>query len=156
ARGEFPVLMEIVPPKGCDPTREIEGAQYLRAQGLDAVIVSDGSGATARMSAETLAVLIQQRVGIEALLHYTCVHRNVLSIQSDLLGAYALGLRNILAVTGERPSFEAFGGATPVMDVDAIGLVNVLNNLNRGLDIGGNPMGTQTGFLIGVRANPYA
>jgi len=156
ARGEFRVLVEIVPPKGCDPTREIEGAQYLQSQAVDAVIVSDAVGGAARMSAQTLAVLIQQRVGIEALLHYTCLHRNVLSIQSDLLGAYALGLRNILAVTGDRPAFSAFPSATAVMDVDAIGLVNLLNNLNRGLDAGGNPLGTQTGFLIGVQANPYA
>jgi methionine synthase / methylenetetrahydrofolate reductase(NADPH) len=156
ARGEFPVLMEIVPPKGCDPTREIEGAQYLRSQGVDAVNISDGAGATARMSAQTLAVLMQQRVGIEVLLHYSCVHRNVLSIQSDLLGAYALGLRNLLAVTGEPPPFDTFPAATAVLDVDAIGLANVLNNLNRGLDVGGNPLGTQTAFLIGVQANPYA
>ncbi len=156
ARQEFPVLVEIVPPKGCDPTREIEGAQYLLGQKVDAANIPDGSGATARMSAQTLAAIIQQRVGLEVLLHYSCHNRNVLSIQSDLLGAYALGLRNILAVTGDPPQFVAYPTATPVFDVDAIGLVNVLHNLNRGLDVGGNPMGTQTGFLIGVGANPYA
>src|SRR5207247_10539086 len=139
-----------------DPTREIEGAQYLQSQAVDAVIVSDAVGGAARMSAQTLAVLIQQRVGIEALLHYTCLHRNVLSIQSDLLGAYALGLRNILAVTGHPPSFVTSPMATRVMDVDAIGLVNVLNSFNRGLDVGGNPLGTQTAFLIGVEAHTCA
>ena len=156
ARAEFPVLMEITPPKGCDATHEIEGAQYLRSQGVDAVNISDGAGSTARMSAQAVAALVQQRVGIEVLLHYSCVHRNVLSIQSDLLGAYALGLRNILAVTGHRPSLVTSPIATPVMDVDAIGLVNVLNSFNRGLDVGGNPLGTQTAFLIGVEANPCA
>jgi len=156
ARGEFPVVVEIVPPKGCDPTREVEGAQYLRSHGIDAVNIPDGSGATARMSAQTLAVVIQQRTGLEALLHFSCRGRNVLSIQSDLLGAYALGLRNIWAVTGDPPQFVAFPSATAVFDVDAVGLANVLSNLNRGLDIGGNPLGAQTGFLIGVGLNPNA
>jgi homocysteine S-methyltransferase len=154
--GGFPVLVEVVPPKGCDPTREIEGGQYLRGQGVDAVNISDGSGATARMSAQTLAAIIQQRAGMEVLLHYSCIHRNVLSIQSDLLGAYALGLRNILAVTGDAPAFVEYPSATTVRDVDDLGLVNVLANLNRGLDVGGNPLGAQTGFLIGVEVNPYA
>ena len=156
ARGEFPVVVEIVPPKGCDPTREVEGAEYLRSHGIDAVNIPDGSGATARMSAQTLAVLIQQRTGLEALLHFSCRGRNVLSIQSDLLGAYALGLRNIWAVTGDAPQFVTFPSATAVFDVDSVGLVNALNNLNRGLDIGGNPLGSQTGFLIGVGLNPNA
>lgn len=156
ARGEFPVVVEIVPPKGCDPTREVEGAQYLKGHGVDAVNIPDGSGATARMSAQTLAVIIQQRTGLEALLHFSCRGRNVLSIQSDLLGAYALGLRNIWAVTGDPPQFVTYPSATAVFDVDAVGLVNVLSNLNRGLDIGGNPLGVQTGFLIGVGLNPHA
>src|SRR5579863_4708721 len=155
-RREFPILIEVVPPKGCDPTREVEGAEYLRGQGADAVNIPDGAGSTARMSAQTLAAIIQQRVGVEVLLHYSCLDRNVLSIQSDLLGAYALGLRNILAVTGHPPALGTYPAATAVRDLDSIGLVNVLNNLNRGLDAGGNPLGTQTGFLIGVEANPYA
>ncbi len=156
ARREFPVLVEMVPPKGCDPAREIEGAQYLLAEKVDAVSVSEGSGATARMSAQTLAAILQQRAGIEVLLQYSCRNRNVLGIQSDLLGAYALGVRNILAVTGDSAALSAYPAATAVLDVDAIGLVNVLNNLNRGLDVGGNPLGTQTGFLIGVEAHPGA
>jgi len=155
ARGEFPVVVEIVPPKGCDPTREIEGAQYLQAQGVDAVNIPDGSGATARMSALTMAALLQQRVGIEAVLHYSTRDRNVLSIQSDVLGAYALGLRNILALTRDTPQYSSLLEAEQ-FEVDAIGLVNILNNLNRGLDVGGNPLGTQTGFLIGAGVNPYA
>lgn len=156
ASRQFPILVELVPPRGCDPTGEVEGAQYLRGQGVDAVNISDGSGATARMSAQTLAAIIQQRVGLEALLHYSCLNRNLLGIQSDLLGAYALGLRNIVAVTGDPPALAYYPQATAVRDVDSIGLVNLLSNLNRGLDVGGNPIGTQTGFLIGVEANPYA
>lgn len=155
-QGEFPVVVEIVPPKGCDPAREVEGAQYLKRHGIDAVNIPDGSGATARMSAQTLAVVIQQQAGIETLLHFSCRGRNVLSLQSDILGAHALGVRNIWAVTGDPPPIAGLPSATAVFDVDAIGLVNVLSNLNRGLDMGGNPLGTQTSFLIGVGLNPNA
>lgn len=156
ARGEFAVLVEMIPPKGCDATRELEGARFLESHGVGALNVPDGQGGTARMSAQTLATLLQQRAGVEALLHYSCRGRNILSIQSDLLGAFALGINNILAVTGEPSQFTAYPSATTVLDVDSIGLVNILSNLNRGLDIGGNPLGTPTGFLIGVRANPAA
>lgn len=155
-RGEFPVVVEIVPPKGCDPAREVEGAQYLKQNGIDAVNIPDGSGATARMSAQTLAVVIQQQAGIETLLHFSCRGRNVLSLQSDILGAHALGIRNVWAVTGDSPQIATLPSATAVFDVDAIGLVNVLSNLNRGLDMSGNPLGTQTSFLIGVGLNPNA
>jgi len=156
ARGEFPVVVEIVPPKGCDPVREVEGAQYLKRHAIDAVNIPDGSGATARMSAQTLAVVIQQQAGIETVLHFSCRGRNALSLQSDILGAHALGIRNVWAVTGDAPQMAALPSATAVFDVDAIGLVNVLSNLNRGLDMSGNPLGTQTSFLIGVGLNPNA
>jgi methionine synthase / methylenetetrahydrofolate reductase (NADH) len=155
-RGEFSVLVEIVPPKGADPTRELEGAGYLVEQKVDGVVVPDGSGTTARMSAQTLAVLLGQKAGVEPVLFYSCRDRNLLRIQSDLLGAHALGLRNILAITGDPPPVAIYPGANAIFDVDSIGLVNVLNNLNRGLDVGGNPLGTQTAFLIGVGANPFA
>jgi methionine synthase I (cobalamin-dependent)/5,10-methylenetetrahydrofolate reductase len=155
ARGEFPILVEIIPPKGSDPTKEIEGTQYVVAQGVDAVNIPDGIGATARMSALTLAAILQQRVGVEVLLHYSSRDRNVLTIQSDFLGAYALGLKNILALTRDTAQFSTALEAG-VFEVDAIGLVNILNNLNRGLDVGANPLGTQTGFLIGVGLNPDA
>jgi methionine synthase / methylenetetrahydrofolate reductase (NADH) len=155
ARGEFPVVVEMIPPKGCDPSREIEGARYLYDQGIDAINVPDGSGSTARMSSQMLAAVLRQQAGIEPLLHFSCRGRNVLSMQSDLLGAYALGLRNIWAVTGDAAQFSPFPAATAVFDIDSIGLVNLLNNLNRGLDVGGNPLGAQTGFLIGVGLNPY-
>jgi homocysteine S-methyltransferase len=155
ARGLFPILVEMTPPKGCDPSREVEGAQFLESEGVDALNISDGTGGTARMSGQTLAAIVQQRAGVEALLRYSCRQRNLLSIQSDLLGAYALGIRNIMAVTGDLSQFD-LPGVTTVLDIDSIGLVNVLNNLNRGLDVGGNPMGTHTAFLIGVTADPYA
>ena len=155
ARQEFPVLVEVVPPKGCDATKEVEGAQYLLEHGIDAVNIPDGSGATARMSALTLAALLQQRAGIEVLLHYSSRDRNVLTIQSDLLGAHALGVRNLLALTRDTPQYSTVL-ESDASEVDAIGLVNLLSNLNRGLDVGANPLGVQTAYLVGASINPYA
>ena len=156
ARREFSVLVEVVPPKGADVSKELDGASYLADQHIDGVVVPDGAGSTARLSAQTLAVLIEQKVGVEPLLFYSCRDRSLLRIQSDLLGAHALGLRNILAITGDPPPFALYPAASAIFDVDSIGLVNVLSNLNRGLDVGGNPLGTQTAFLIGVGVNPFA
>jgi homocysteine S-methyltransferase len=155
ARQEFPILVEVVPPKGCDATKEVEGAQYLLEQGIDAVNIPDGSGATARMSALTLAALLQQRAGIDVLLHYSSRDRNVLTIQSDLLGAHALGVRNLLALTRDTPQYSTVL-ESDATEVDAIGLVNLLSNLNRGLDVGANPLGVQTAYLVGAGINPYA
>jgi homocysteine S-methyltransferase len=106
------------------------------------------------MSAQSLCVQIQQHVGIETILHYTCRDRNVLSIQSDLLGASSIGLKNILCLTGDPPKLGNYPDATAVFDVDAIGLVNIVRNLNYGLDIGKNSIGESTGFTISVAANP--
>ena len=156
ARDEFALLAEIVPPKGCDVTKELDGARYLLEQHIDGVVVPDGTGSTARLSAQTLAVLLEQKVGMEPLLFYSCRDRSVMRIQSDLLGAHALGLRNILAITGDPPAQTPYPGSGTVFDVDSIGLVNVLSNLNRGLDVGGNPLGTRTAFLVGVGVNPFA
>jgi homocysteine S-methyltransferase len=116
--------------------------------------VPDSPRASARMSAQSLCVQIQQHVGIETILHYTCRDRNVLSIQSDLLGASSIGLKNILCLTGDPPKLGNYPNATAVFDVDAIGLVNVVHNLNYGLDIGSNSIGGSTGFTIAVAANP--
>jgi homocysteine S-methyltransferase len=154
AAGEFATMIEIVPPKGTDATKEVEGARFLKSVGVDAVNIPDSPRASARMSNQALSILIQQQVGIEAILHYTCRDRNVLSIQSDLLGASAIGIRNLICITGDPPKLGNYPDATAVFDVDAIGLVNIVNNLNRGLDIGGNPIGTSTNFVIGVGANP--
>jgi homocysteine S-methyltransferase len=152
---EFPVLVEVTPPKGCDATKEVEGAQYLLEQGIDAVNIPDGSGATARMSALTLAALLQQRAGIDVLLHYSSRDRNVLTIQSDLLGAHALGVRNLLALTRDTPQYSTVM-ESDASEVDAIGLVNLLSNLNRGLDVGANPLGAQTAYVVGASINPCA
>ncbi len=156
AEGQFAVSVEIVPPKGCDPAKTIASARFLKERGVDAVNIPDGPRASARMSALLTATLCLERAGIEPILHYTCRDRNILGIQSDLLGAYAIGLRNILAVTGDPPKMGDYPDATAVFDIDSIGLTNVLDNLNHGHDIGGTPLDTPTGFLIGVAANPCA
>jgi len=154
AAGEFVTMVEIVPPKGIDCSKELDGAAQLHRLGVDAINVPDSPRASARMSAQSLCVQIQQHVGIETILHYTCRDRNVLSIQSDLLGASSIGLKNILCLTGDPPKLGNYPNATAVFDVDAIGLVNVVKNLNYGLDIGSNSIGESTGFSIAVAANP--
>jgi methionine synthase I (cobalamin-dependent)/5,10-methylenetetrahydrofolate reductase len=154
ASGQFITLVEIVPPRGIDCSKEIEGARMLAGTGIHAINIPDSPRASARMSAQSLCLQIQQQTGIETVLHYTCRDRNLLSIQSDLLGASSLGLRNILCLTGDPPKLGNYPDATAVFDVDAIGLVNVVNRLNHGLDIGGNPIGASTGFTLGVAANP--
>ena len=152
--GEFVTMVEIVPPKGTDINKEIDGARFLKSVGVDAINIPDSPRASARMSNQALSILIQREVGIEAVLHYTCRDRNVLCIQSDLLGAAATGIRNLICITGDPPKMGGYPDATAVFDVDAIGLVNIVHNLNRGLDIGGNPIGRGTPFVIGVGANP--
>ena len=156
ARAEFVSLAEILPPRGCDPTKEIEGARYLAENGMDAIFVPDSPRAGARMSAQVLAHLIQDRVGIEALLQYSCRNRNIVGIQSDLLGGYGLGLRNLVLTTGDAPPLGNYPDATAVFDIDAVGLTKIVGNLNMGLDIGGNFIGNQTGFLVAVVADPGA
>lgn len=154
ASGEFVTMVEIVPPKGIDIRKELEGARFVKSVGVDAINIPDSPRASARMSNQALSLLMQQEVGIEAILHYTCRDRNVLGIQSDLLGAAATGIRNLICITGDPPKMGNYPDATAVFDVDAIGLVNIVHNLNRGLDLGGNPIGAGTSFVIGVGANP--
>ncbi|HXO38330.1 MAG TPA: bifunctional homocysteine S-methyltransferase/methylenetetrahydrofolate reductase [Candidatus Acidoferrum sp.] len=154
AAGEFVTLVEIVPPKGVDFRKEVEGARFLKAAGIDAINIPDSPRASARMSNMALCLLVQQQAGIETVLHFTCRDRNVLSMQSELLGAYTTGLHNLICITGDPPKLGNYPDATAVFDVDAIGLVNIVRNLNHGLDVGGNPIGSGTKFMIGVGANP--
>ena len=154
AAGEFITMVEIVPPKGTDIRKELEGAKFVKSVGVDAVNIPDSPRASARMSNQALSLLMQREVGIEAILHYTCRDRNVLGIQSDLLGAAATGINNLICITGDPPKMGNYPDATAVFDVDSIGLVNIVHNLNRGMDLGGNPIGTGTSFVIGVGANP--
>ncbi len=154
ATGSFVTMVEIVPPKGTDIRKEIEGARFVKSVGVDAINIPDSPRASARMSNQALSLLMQRDVGIEAILHYTCRDRNVLGIQSDLLGAAATGIHNLICITGDPPKMGNYPDATAVFDVDAIGLVNIVHNLNRGQDIGGNPIGAGTEFVVGVGANP--
>jgi homocysteine S-methyltransferase len=153
---QFITLVELVSPKGVAPSAQVEKARRLHHFGIDAINIPDGPRASARMSALALAVILQREVGIEAVLHFACRDRNVIGMQSDLLGAFALGLRNILAVTGDPPKLGNYPQATAVFDVDAIGLTNIINRLNHGLDLAGNPIGEPTALTVGVGVNPGA
>lgn len=154
--GEFVTSVEIVPPRGVDATRLIADAARLRESGVDAINIPDGPRAQSRMGAIATSVLVEQRAGIETVTHYCCRDRNLLGMLSDLLGASALGLRNILLITGDPPKMGPYPDATAVFDIDAIGLTNLVSNLNRGLDPGGNDIGEPTRFAIGVGVNPAA
>lgn len=153
-QGRFVTMVEIVPPRGIDCNLEIEGARMLARLGAHAINVPDSPRASATMSAQSLCIQIQQHTGIETVLHYTCRNRNLLSIQSDLLGASSIGLHNILCTTGDPPKAGNYPDATAVFDVDSIGLVNIVRRLNHGLDIGANAIEVSTNFAIGVAANP--
>jgi methionine synthase I (cobalamin-dependent)/5,10-methylenetetrahydrofolate reductase len=155
ANGQFVTSVEIVPPRGVDTSKlELDAATLARA-GVDAINVPDGPRAQSRMGAIATSVIIE-RHGIEAVTHYACRDRNLLGMLSDLLGASALGLRNLLLVTGDPPKMGPYPDATAVFDIDAIGLTNLVAQLNRGLDPGKNPIGAPTQFVVGVGVNPVA
>ncbi|HYI12752.1 MAG TPA: bifunctional homocysteine S-methyltransferase/methylenetetrahydrofolate reductase [Thermoanaerobaculia bacterium] len=154
AAGEFVTTIEITPPKGANPDKMVESVASIKAAGVDAVNVPDGPRAQNRMGAIAVSVLLQQRVGIETVLHYCCRDRNLLGMHSDLLGCAALGLRNLLVITGDPPKMGPYPEATAVFDIDSIGLTNMVHLMNRGLDLGGNPFGDPTSFTLGVGVNP--
>jgi methionine synthase / methylenetetrahydrofolate reductase(NADPH) len=156
ARGTFVLAAELPPPKGYDAASAIACAQRLKIRGVDVVTISDGPRSGARMSALSLAVLVQQQAGIEPVLQYACRDRYLLGMQSDLLGAHAIGLRNLLIFTGDPRKSGDYSDATVVFDVDSIGLTNAVSRLNRGCDVGGQAIGPPTAFHIGVIANPGA
>ena len=153
---EFVVSVEIVPPRGHKASKTIETARMLERKGIDCVNIPDGPRATARMSAMALSFIFSLKTKIEPILHYTCRDRNLLGMQSDLLGMHAQGIRNILIITGDPPKLGDYPDATAVFDVDSIGLTNVVSSLNRGIDIGGKRLSEPTGFHIGVGSNPGA
>jgi methionine synthase / methylenetetrahydrofolate reductase (NADH) len=156
AAGEFVTTVELNPPKGIDTGKVMAGARFLKERGVHAVNIPDGARASARMGPMFLALMMEKEIGIQTILHYCCRDRNLLGMQADLLGAYAIGLRNILIITGDPPKLGDYPDATAVFDVDAIGLTNMVNRLNHGFDLGGNPIGRPTGYLVGVGANPGA
>ncbi|MBN1424438.1 bifunctional homocysteine S-methyltransferase/methylenetetrahydrofolate reductase [Candidatus Fermentibacteria bacterium] len=154
--GEFVYCVELVPPRGHLLAKLVDRARMLKDAGIDAVNIPDGPRASARMAPLALAVLLKNSVGMETILHYACRDRNLVGMQSDLIGAFALGLRNLLVVTGDPPKLGDYPDATAVFDVDSIGLTNMVRRLNRGLDLGGNSIGDPTAFHIGVGVNPGA
>ena len=156
ANGEFVTSVEVLPPKGVDAQKTLDSIRLLKDAGVDGVNIPDGARAQSRMSALATAVLVEQQIGIESVLHYCCRDRNLLGMMSDLLGASALGIRNLLLITGDPPKMGPYPDATAVFDIDAIGLTNMVNKLNHGLDIGDNPIGQPTAFCIGVGVNPGA
>ena len=156
ARGGFVVTVELTPPRGYHADALVEQARALKIHGVDLVNIPDSPRASAHMSALAAAFLIQQHSGVETILHYACRDRHLLSMQSDLLGAHAMGVRNVLLVTGDPPKVGDYADATTVLDVDSVGLVNAVSQLNGGLDIGGQPLGQPTAFHVGVAVNPGA
>lgn len=156
AEGRSVITVELEPPKGHDATATLAHVRRLAAHGIDAVTVSDGVKGGARMSALSLAMLVGQQAGLEPVLQYACRDRYLMGIQSDLLGAHAVGIRNVVLFTGDPRKSGDYSDATLVFDVDSIGLTNVVARLNHGRDIGGQPIGSPTAFHIGVVANPTA
>src|SRR6266567_272372 len=154
AKGEFVTTVEVLPPKGCNPWKTLDAIRLLKTAGVDGVNIPDGPRAQTRMGAMATAILVEREIGIESVLHYCCRDRNLLGMMSDLLGAAAMGLRNLLLITGDPPKMGPYPEATAVFDIDSIGLTNMVNLLNQGLDLGGNPFGEPTSFTIGVGVNP--
>ncbi|MGE5343144.1 MAG: methylenetetrahydrofolate reductase [Candidatus Omnitrophota bacterium] len=156
ASGEFVTTVEIAPPRGWEPQHILDAARVLKDNHVDAVNIPDGPRAITRMSAQHLSILIHQQIGIEPILHYTCRDRNLLGMMADMLGLYAVGIRNLLLITGDPLKMGDFPNAAPVFDVDSIGLTRMVHHLNQGIDPGGNPIGKPTGYVIGVGLNPNA
>lgn len=156
AEGKFVVSVEIDPPKGVDLKKVVEGARVLKQANVDVINIADGPRASARMSPMALAMLFKHQLGVETIIHYCCRDRNLLGMQADLIGAHALDLRNVLMITGDPPKLGDYPSATAVFDVDAIGLTQIANLLNHGLDLAGNPIGAPTALHIGCGANPGA
>ncbi|MDD9950294.1 MAG: bifunctional homocysteine S-methyltransferase/methylenetetrahydrofolate reductase [Zetaproteobacteria bacterium] len=154
ALGEMVSAIELLPPQGLDPTQILERAAQSKDAGIDVVNIPDGPRASARMSAGLTALLIEEKVGIETVLHYTCRDRNLVGMQSDMLGFQATGLRNMLLVTGDPPKLGNYPDVTGVFDVDAIGLTHMVRDLNHGKDIAGCSIKGVTRFSIGVGVNP--
>ena len=156
ARGESVASVEILPPHGWDRSQLVEPARELKVAGVDAVNIVDTPRARSRMSAITAASIVEREVGIETVVHYTCRDKNMPGMISDLLGAAAAGLRNVLLVSGDLPAMGPYPDATAVFDIDSIGLTNVVHGLNRGLDPGGGSIGAPTEFVVGVAVNQGA
>ena len=156
ATGEMVTSVEILPPRGTNPSDMLEACRWLAEAGVHAVNVPDGARAMMRMGVIAASALIEREVGIETVVHYCCRDRNLLGMMSDLIGAQALGLRNMLLITGDPPKMGPYPEATAVFDIDSVGLTNLVSRLNRGQDLGGNALGSASSFVVGVGVNPGA
>ena len=152
--GEFLVTVELDPPRGHNIEKLVQGAKLLKERGVEIVDINDGSLGRVRMSVLPTAILVREATGLDINMHFTCRDRNLMGIQADVLGAHALDIRNILAMTGDPPRTGDYVNATAVFDVDAIGLIRILAGMNRGLDATGNSIGEPTSFCVGVGAQP--
>jgi homocysteine S-methyltransferase len=154
---KFVVSVEIDPPRGVGIQKVMEGAQLMANRGVDCVNIADSPMARIRMSAMALGYQIHTHFPrLEIILHFTCRDRNLMGLQSDLLGAHALGLRNILALTGDPPSLGDYPNATAVFDTDAPGLMRIIHRMNQGTDLAGTSIGAATRFAVGCGVNPTA
>ncbi len=153
---KYLITVEIDLPRGVDISKVVEGAGILKDNGVDALNISDGARARLRMNPMIVAHLLQERIGIEVIMHFTCRDRNILGIQSELLGAHVLGVKNILAITGDPAQIGDYPEATSVFDIDSIGLVRIINSFNRGQDLAGNTIAQPTSFTISVAFDPLA
>jgi methionine synthase I (cobalamin-dependent)/5,10-methylenetetrahydrofolate reductase len=154
SENKFVICVELVSPRGRNMDKQIDSANVFKEHNINAVNIPDGPRATARMNGLAMAVKLQEETGMEVVLHYTCRDRNLLGMQSDLLGASVLGIKNILAITGDPPMIGDLPQSTAVFDIDSVGLTRLLKNLNLGLDVGNKPIGERTGFFIGVGLDP--
>lgn len=154
--GRFVVSVELTPPRGIDPRRMLEGARLLQDHGVTYANITDSAMARLRMGVISCAALVQQQTGLEAVAHFTCRDRNVMAIQSELIGAHALGIRNILALRGDPPRVGDYPNATAVWDVNSVGLITILADMNRGRDANGTPIGDGASFNVGAAFNPAA
>ncbi|MEN6338278.1 MAG: bifunctional homocysteine S-methyltransferase/methylenetetrahydrofolate reductase, partial [Phycisphaerales bacterium] len=156
AAGQTVATIEITPPRGVDVKAVVEKARQCAEAGVDAINIPDGPRASSRLSPLVTAVKIQEGAGIEAILHFCCRDRNLIGMQSDILGASAIGVRNLLLITGDPPKLGEYPNATGVFDMDSVALTGVARSLNGGVDIGGNGFDPPTSLVVGVGANPVA
>src|SRR3990172_1407601 len=154
--GEVLVTGELDPPRGHNIEKLVQGAKLLKERGVEMVDINDGSLGRIRMSVLPTAVLVREATGLDIIMHFTCRDRNLMGIQADLLGAHAMGIRNILAIKGDPPRAGDYVNATAIFDVNAIGLIRIIQGMNGGLDATGNSIGEPTGFHVGAGLNPAA
>src|SRR5712692_4675947 len=154
--GEFVISVEVDPPRGINPNKMLQGAGLLKTAGVDCIDIGDSPMARVRMSCIAFAALCEQRVGVETLIHFTTRDRNLMALQSELLGAHALGIRNVIALTGDPPQMGSYPTATGVWDVKAPGFIRIIKQLNQGVDWAGNSIGRPTNFLVACAVNPMA